>query len=295
MKGRISAFFVVVMVALTFYGCSGTGTSTGTTDQNFHVGTTGLSINFMPNSPPPEIYDGKTFPFILEIYNKGVTDTNPYLTLTGFDPNIVKIGWSSTQPGLITGKSYLNPVGGYAVIEDKVTATLPDGVDTFTTPVIVIGCYEYATEGVASVCMDPNPSNNDDDVCTARLVSLSGGQGAPVAITKIDVRPSMGITYFIITISNLDKSGEVISAGKVSTCTEQLTYQDMDIVEVTSAKVGTQSMTCEPSTIKLINGVGTTSCEIATVTDTAYTTTLLLNLKYGFKTSLTKSLNIRRI
>lgn len=307
MRSRIALFLVVVLIVMTFYGCSsdtgaesffstGSGKNSGTTDQNYNKGTTGLTISFLANNPPNELYNGQSFPCVLEIYNTGVTDTNPYITLTGYDRNIVKIDWSDRQPGKIYGKSQLNPTGGYGVIDDNLAVSLPSGVDTFTTPITAIACYEYVTEGVTSLCVDPDPTNNRDDVCTAaKLTQLSGGQGAPVAITKIETKPSIGVNYFIITVSNMDKTGTVIKPSRVSSCTDQLTYQEVDVVDIASASVGAQAISCEPATIKLVNGVGTTTCEATGLAGSAYTTSLQLNLRYGYKTSITKSLTIRRM
>ena len=307
MRNGIALFLIAVMIAMAFYGCSspdtgggiqfstGNNGNSGTADQNYNKGTTGLKLDFLANSPPSELYDGQTFPFVLEILNTGITDTNPYITLTGFDKNIVKVDWTNRQPGLIYGKSQINPTGGYGTIDDNVKVSLPSGVDVFPTPVTAIACYEYVTEGISQVCVDPDPTNNRDDVCAAKLIQLSGGQGAPVAITKIETKPSIGTNYFLITVSNLDKTGAVISYDKVSSCTDQLTYQEVDVVDIMSANLGSQKISCEPNTIRLVNGVGTTTCTATGLTGSAYSTSLQLNLKYGYKTSITKSLNIRRM
>jgi hypothetical protein len=307
MRNRIALFLIAVVIAVAFYGCSsldtgggiqfatGNDKGSGTADQNYNKGTTGLKLDFLTNSPPSELFDGQTFPFVLEIYNIGITDVNPYITLTGFDKNIISANWANRQPGIIPGKSQLNPTGGYASVEDNVKVTLPTGVNTFSTPLTAIACYEYVTQAVSQVCVDPDPTNNRDDVCAAKLIQLSGGQGAPVGITKIDTRPTIGMTYFIITISNLDKTGAVIKYDKVSTCIDQLTYQDVDAVDVMGANLGSQSISCTPTTIKLVNGLGTITCQATGLTGSAYSSSLQLNLRYGYKTSITKSLNIRRM
>jgi len=307
MRNRIALVLILIAVSTVFYGCTnpetggsslfGTGKdkNTGSATQNYNTGIQGLTLSFLANNPPAELYNGQTFPFVLEIYNKGVTDTNPYVTLTGFDKNIINVNWANRQPGIISGKSQLNPIGGYGFIDDNVKVALPNGVDTFTTPVTAIACYEYVTEGIATLCVDPDPTNNRDDICAAKLVQLSGGQGAPVMITKIEAKPSIGTNYFLITISNADKTGSVIKSTKVSTCTEQLTYQEVDVVDVASASLGSQQISCEPATIRLVSGVGTTICEVSGLSGSAYTTSLILNLRYGYKTSITKTLNIRRM
>lgn len=307
MRNRAAAFLIVILVAMAFYGCTNpeTGESTlfasgkdknsGTTTNNYNTGASGLTISFLANNPPGELYNGQSFPIVLEIYNKGVTAANPYVTLTGYDSNIIQVRWNNRQPGAIQGKSQLNPVGGYGVIDDTLRVSLPTGVDTFTTPITAIACYEYATEAISTLCVDPDPTNNRDDICTAKLVQLSGGQGAPVGVTKIETKPSIGVNYFIITVSNLDKTGSVLKSTKVSTCTEQLTFQEVDVVDVASASLGSQKISCEPATVRLVNGIGTTTCEATGISGNAYTTSLLINLKYGYKTSTTKSLNIRRM
>jgi hypothetical protein len=307
MRNRSALFLIVLLIAMTFYGCSGpetgggslfstsTSKNSGTSDGNYNKGIVGLKPSFLANNPPGELYDGQPFPVVFEIYNLGVTKTIPYVTLVGFDKNIVRIDWTNRPAGMILGKNESNPSGGYAAIDDNVRISLPSGVDTFPTSMTAITCYEYVTEGVSQVCVDPDSTNNKDDTCTVKLLQLSGGQGAPVAITKIDTRSSIGTNYFIITVSNMDKTGSVIKSDKVPTCTEQLTYQEVDVVDIVVANLGTQRISCEPNTIKLVNGVGTTTCEAPGLTGGAYTSSLQINLKYGYKTSTTKSLNIRRM
>lgn len=295
MRNRIALFLIVILLAVAFYGCSG-GNNTGTaTTETYNVGTIGLKLNFMPNSPPSELFNGQSFPIVIEMYNEGVTDTSPYVLLTGFDTNILKTTWTSTQVSKISGKSQMNPVGGYGVSENNVMVSLPTGIDTFSTTLTAIICYDYITEGITTICVDPDPTNNKDDVCSAKVAQLSGGQGAPVAITKVEARPSIGVNYFFITVSKMDKTGEVIKSSKVSSCTD-LAYDEVDVVDVASATLGTRSMSCDPTTIRLVNGVGTTTCQVTGLGNgNAYTTSLVLNLRYGFKTSIAKSLNIRRM
>lgn len=296
MRNRIVLFLMLFLLAFTFLGCDGfSSNGTTPTNDNYNTGTAGLKVNFMTNSPPSELFNGQSFPIIIEVYNQGVTDTSPYVVLTGFDTNILRVDWTSRQGSKVSGKSQMNPTGGYGVIEDNVRVSLPNDINTFSSPLTAIICYDYITEGVTSVCVDPDPTNNKDDVCSARISQLSGGQGAPVAITKVEAKPSIGVNYFLITISNMDKTGQIIKSSKVSTCTD-LDYDEVDVVDIASATLGTRSMTCEPSTIRLVNGVGATTCEVSGLGNgNAYTTSMVLNLRYGVKTSISKSLNIRRM
>jgi hypothetical protein len=155
-------------------------------------------------------------------------------------------------------------------------------------------CYDYQTSATVQVCVDPNPASNQDDVCQAKSFTVSGGQAAPVAITGVAQQPSAGTSQFVITIKNLG-GGDVLKRDKVGQCLDQLTPIDVDVVEVAGGTLGSQSLVCSPTTVKLVKGQGITTCRISGLTGNAYATALMLTLRYGYKSSITKTVSIRRI
>jgi hypothetical protein len=63
---------------------------------------------------------------------------------------------------------------------------LPEGVENYNPTFLVKACYDYVTIASPVMCIDPQPHSNAEKVCTPHTVHLSGGQGAPVAVTKVE-------------------------------------------------------------------------------------------------------------
>jgi hypothetical protein len=87
----------------------------------------------------------------------------------------------------------------------------------------------------------------------------------------------------------------VIKRDKVGQCLDQLTPIDVDVVEVAGGTLGSQPLECSPTTVRLVNGQGITTCRRSGLSGNAYTTALMLSLRYGYKSSITKTVSIRRI
>jgi hypothetical protein len=294
MKKTIFAIGGILLLIFFIAGCSGSGSNNqpdkGT---NFHKGTTALKMVFLPNSPPDVMYDGQSFPFSIEFTNTGAADTTAYITLSGHDQNIIMLNWDNKVVGPIPGKSEGYPIGGYGALDGEARMKLPDESESYPTTIKATACYPYITEAVIPVCVDPDPTNNKDDVCTPATISISEGQGAPVTVKSVSTRPTAGISYFTITIQNMG-TGEVLKTEKLQMCMDRLPQPDLDVVEVVEAKIGVRALECNPPLIRLVNKIGTTTCKGDVGMDNAYTSNLLLNLKYGYKDSITKPVIVRR-
>jgi hypothetical protein len=309
MRNNAIAFFVICLLVMSTYGCSNEPGVGGTSNNAFgggnnkqtqgsmptyNTGLTGIKLEFLINSPPADMYDGQKFPFSLDMINTGNTTTNPYITLSGFDKNIIRADWTGKQPGAIPKKGPDYPEGGYGSLSEEILITLPPEVPSLPTTIKATACYDYITDAGIQVCVDPDPTNNKDDVCAPKQVTDSVGQAAPVAVTSVIQQPSRGITSFIVTIKNVG-GGDVLNVNKVSQCMGQLAPIDLEVVNIVDASLGTQALSCTPTTVRLVKGIGVTDCKITGLTGNAYTTTLMISLKYGYKSSITKSVNVRRM
>ena len=295
MNKRMRVILVVSLFVLFLLGCEGNNSSVDV--PSYHTGNLGITLDLIENSPPDNAYHGSNLPFFLEIRNQGSYETRPLIWLSGHDPNIIRINWAAISPGLLEGKSFSNPTGGYGYLEaPDVQISLPDSVDTYSTNMKLTTCYPYVTKASSQVCVDPDPTNNDDDACQTKTVSLSGGQGGPLAITSIKEEPSSGGTViFTITIQNIG-DGTIINEGKVSSCTSRMKASDLDVVSIRSAQLGYEPLSCTPTNpVRLVNGKGIVYCRRSGLSGSAYTTTLNLELAYGYKSSISKSINVRRI
>jgi len=294
MKKGLIATIVVILVIFV----SGCGSSKGPSTTDYYTGTQGIVMNFMQNSPPAEVFDGDRVPFIVEVKNQGASPTTPKLWLSGHDRNIIHISWDNigTNPGTIEARDENNPIGGYATLEaQSVSITLPENVDSYDTNMKLTACYHYTTHASAQVCVDPDPTQNQDDACTARDISLGGGQGGPVAITSIGVDSSKDKVRFTINIAN-DGDGTIIQGSAVGSCTN-LRASDIDVVSVSQQPLSGHGLDCKPNPVRLVNGRGVVYCEASMggFPRTAFTTLLRLDLNYGYKSSISRTISVKRI
>lgn len=214
-KYLITAFLIALTLLLTAQeGCRFKRGSTDVKDVDIHTGYQGIVINFLQDAPPLKMYEDTNFKIALELRNKGTCDVGPsskddcrgYVQIEGFDPSVFNgfggMGsfFVSPRTGIfaqeipdIPGKSVYNAEGGYDIIsfpspDSSAYAILPEEVDSYKPTILATACYRYVTEATPIVCVDPDPYGIqiEDKVCTLRDVVLTGGQGAPVAVTKVE-------------------------------------------------------------------------------------------------------------
>ena len=296
-------------------GCTGFSRdrAASTVDTEFHKGTQGLDMRFVKNNPPSLVYDyeGTTnqqeVTVMVELRNKGAFDiSSGKLYLSGFDRSIIKDISESAIDFNIEGKSRFNSEGGFDVItltSDKAgTVDLTDflGVDSIQQKMIVHACYNYETTAAPVVCIDPDPYREvGEKACKSNdlITGVSGGQGAPLIITKVEEEMAPGKVFFKIHVS---KSGPGTVVGIFNDCPFDVKYKDIgDILSytITANTLGatsTNSGDCEPSKLKLIDGKGVIYCNFDATTDgSAYKTPLNIKLEYGYMDSVSKQIEIR--
>jgi len=192
------------------------------TGYEFHTGKSGLKISFLQNSPPSQVYapekfvdeDGKTavsrqgseFPVSLMLKNEGAYDIkNGYISFSLEQDYMELQSWAF--PGKTTeyeqptdiminpegkkikfdleGKSSMNPAGDDKILAATILAKPLDKQSvTHTSNIIATACYEYRAEANAAICLDTDVYNLKPGIksCALKTITLSGGQGAPVAV-----------------------------------------------------------------------------------------------------------------
>ena len=164
------------------------------------------------------------------------------------------------------------------------------------------------------VCIDPAPNSNVKKACKPMTVSMSGGQGAPVSVVKIDQKSSNKKTVFTITIKHTKKNtmDEIYDLYSLDKCNPNfgigniVKTTDKNVVYVNSIILSKMDITqyCSPNSgnmgkIMLDDaGNGYITC-IAPLDFAnqpgAYTAPLEIELWYGYSKSIYKTVNIKRI
>jgi hypothetical protein len=310
-------FAILLLVLIFTYGC---GKSSGSATSGETIkGTDGIAINFLRGNPQDNYLisdEDEPFSVVVEMRNKGTfphdddvnTLSRGQVYISGFDKNIIDLDTNSIRINreFLMGVSSFNPDGGFDTAEFKGDIYEDIITDKYEPTVLATLCYPYATKASPTVCIDPFPfDDKQKKVCKIGSRSL-GSQGAPIAITSIDQEASSNRIQFKINLKNVGK-GDVISIGKLDNCNptsgEKLKREDFDKVELAKASVGFTSLRCGPfyerNQIRLFDGEGFIICSIDKFdfedTNSAYTTPLNLEFRYGYRSTISKPIKITKI
>lgn len=320
MRKNVFLMFTFILV-LFIYGC-GTGQKGEEGNVNYVQGTQGLDISFMNGMPPQYIYSGDVLTIGLNIENKGTYDLPAgagSIYLGGYDKSIIgnlvvtagpstvinnggEINIQGNNPdGSLFGRDLYNDNGDQVYYEFQSSP-----IDNIPTPIydfklLAYLFYRYETDATANVCLDPKPHRtNVDKPCITAPISL-GSQGAPVAVTSVDITPSgAGKARMIINIQNVG-NGDIVdldafSNGKGPT---ELLPSDLNLVEfeIHGSNTEPQCTFNYGNKVRLDqSGHGRVVCTVFIDKSavTSYMSSFNIVLKYAYRTSVRKNVEIRQ-
>lgn len=308
-KSTVIAIILLFLVVLS--SCSKRDTRTLTTrDIDFHRGIEGIVIKFLPNSPPPRVFQDQDVIINIQAENRGAVDSAfARLFISGFERVALQGNWQDgtdtsvdlTLNGPFRGRSQTNPEGAVDIKSYIAKASVPiSTADKYVANVLVTSCYAYKTQANPVVCIDPDPFSvvKKDKVCEVRDVSLTS-QGAPIAVTKVEEEVGNNKVFFRIFIRNVG-DGKVMKPDVVfDKCPFGIDILDINKVHVNTVSIPSLTLDrCEPSLdrdVILINGQGFIFCSFNLPIDkqqTSYTTPLNIELSYGYSSSVQKQFEI---
>lgn len=302
---------IIILILILLIGCTAIKKqpTKETTPTGHRTGNQGLRITFVPNVPPLRLFDTDEVNVLIEVENIGAYTTNGIadrIYLSGFDPamlaGIPTIG--QTIPVLEGKGPYISTGATDRIAFKGIPAMLSArNIDKYPLRLLATACYEYETTASANICIDPNPykPSTTEKVCTPQSVSFGGGQGAPIAVTNVQVEASPGITRLQIDISNAG-GGEAFKPGidtlqRCSPYSQGLGFEEIDYIKVYDVSVPGYSVisSCKPldqGYARLINGRATIYCEINTAGQSVYMTPVTIRLAYGYKNVIFKDLEL---
>lgn len=181
----------------------------------------------------------------------------------------------------------------------------PAGQDYIRVPYQIKQCYAYTTFVSPMICVDPNPYSDEKKVCRSESYSWGGSQGAPVAVTRMEQVNTGKEVIMEFTIRNVGR-GQVWDFGKIELCspynTQKVTGQMYDVVYVGDAYIGGVKIDCsanqkirlDPNT-KEARFMCKYPLDLAYNVGSAYTTSLKMELWYGYEEIYSNTLMVRRI
>lgn len=319
---------VLVLVSFLLVACPGQKQGSGQTAPFVPTqsGNDGIVMKFEQNAPPSQpIFDldPEALNVIVEVRNMGSHDINIddfprglhklFLHLSGYDPNVVAIARPFSRNNnidyfagtatdsvaairVLEGKSQFNLEGGIAYPQWQTSNIFLRGAERYNPTLQLTACYQYKTTATPVMCIDPNPRNivPESKACKVQDVSLGGGQGAPVAVSKVEEQILRDRIQFKVWISNVGK-GEVLNpdTNSLAACPDRLAFDDFNKVRVV-ASLGGVAATCNPDMIRVVKNVGFTICNVpldSSITS-AFSTPLNIELFYNYRSSIQKPITI---
>lgn len=252
-----SIFTTFLIFTILIAGCNapggslnlfGSSSSKKIPDINVFVGTQGLTAEFVKTAPPPKVFESSSFPILLKIRNSGAYSINKNIQGPGDLGGVISIGRerdyipSTTieknervSSGAtdneaffyIDGKTKINPKGDEMVVSANAqTGKLDPQSENKQSTITATLCYPYKTTLSTTICIDPDVAGirPGKKVCDVKIVSFSGGQGAPVAVTRIEpqmipeVDKDIIKPQFLIFVENVGRGDTVNIIGYHNTC-----------------------------------------------------------------------------
>ncbi len=218
LKGMYLVSIIIMFFALS--SCNYTSSNSGTSSSL--SGFNGLSMELRvprnellvsSSSTSPAEFE---IPYSLLIKNMGaytVPKENAVLQISGYDPSLLNVEPSAFLFGELEGRSTTRPVGDTIVFSNSDSGLTLDDVNsiknTYEFDLFYNLCYKYVTSLSSSVKLVPlNTLNLANEIPSQNSVSFSQGQGAPLAVTRINV--FLTNNKVLLTIYVEKKSGKLI-------------------------------------------------------------------------------------
>lgn len=301
---------------LLIAGCRG-GFRTGDRpiDIDVHKGNDGITVEFLEQSPPKETFPESPFSVSYEISNEGASDVEGGVISIGIEDDFVTLEGDRIRIFDIEGRSVFNPVGDQQIQTVQMrTKSLPPQTEVVTTSISLNVCHPYKTDAELEMCVDTDVFGRiTTKACEAKNVRLSGGQGGPVAVTRIE--PTYGPhadqtrvrASFVIYVKNIG-DGQVYQAGKsLEACSPLALGPDSWNVATARVFLGDQLLDCTPKQsgfggqdgyLQLGKKEDFIRCEVvdglSKIAGT-YVTSMTVEIDYGYTYTLTKQMQIKRL
>ncbi len=278
----------------------------------FVGGSKGLTLSFLPGAPPDSVFDTDN-PFAISIRLENVGEFNidkvadATVEITGIDPadfGVTKNDLHKDSSDTLTSAS-LDSAGkvvqGSAAVIDFDNLQYKKKVSgTFSFPLIASVCYEYGTKAQSQLCVLKDLAGKTTEIrfCDPNNQNIaSESSGAPVQVVSMseNVLGSNKVA-FSFRIRNVG-TGTLHQQGKE--CSTAIADKDKVWVEVMDTGLGALSCsglkdgTDKTGYVTLFNNEATVRCTQTVDTPTDLVKVIDVNLRYGYKESIQKTLQVK--
>jgi len=178
---------MLVLLAVFIVGCG--SSNTGDAKTNFKTGSGGLRISFLNSAPPEKIYPNSDFRIILQFENEAAYDIiSGEVSIVGLDAKYFEINPLQQFLPILDGRSLLNPSGGKDHLEFVGKAgQLFQNAQSYRGNYFLKTKFKSTMEFSDTTCLSPRLYEIYDSGCTPKEKKGYSGQGAPLAITDIEL------------------------------------------------------------------------------------------------------------
>src|SRR3989338_9039148 len=313
--GKKLILVLSILFLIVLSGCKGTSSGKSITDENVRKGFDGLAMAFIKNAPADKVFEQSIFPIGIELKNKGASDIQNGFLVFGFEKEYVDaVARESKEKFDIKGKSIFNLNGDEEFMTLNAQAKkVGSQSETHPSTILATACYPYKTILGTSVCIDTDIFGKQlrKKACQAKDLEFSSGQGAPITITKVEVRilpnadndPTKVIPHFIIYKENKG-NGEVVAEDKIEdVCSKKpLGFKDFNKVAI-KASLSDKELNCnsgetEKAEARLREKKDIVRCTLEEGIPSnrdAFTSPLKIELDYGYTFTISKDITIEKI
>ncbi len=287
----ISLFLILIISGCKLIGRGeGKGPEAHISEEEIRIGNEGIYMSFIDNAPPAEVYDSEVFPVIINFENKGASDAEGSI-LIQLDDNLKLDDGRLKESFKLEGKSVGNPEGEKETIRASINPYLFEDTEIMTRLVRVIANYQYQTNAIANVCIDTDPFGEVEvggiqKACEVEDIMLDKGQGAPIAVTRIEpmmMGSSTKITpKFRIYIEN-------VGGGEPSS-----TDNKPNVVKI-KAYLSEEELICDDEELNIDKreSIACSLSEGISKKQESYTSLISIKLDYNYKNTINKEIQIK--
>ena len=323
----IGILSLLIIAGCSEGGFSGIGKKKPITDVDIRKGTDGIKMEFLPNAPPQNVFAESGFPISLRLKNAGASDIpednkgtlqiERGIVIFGFEKAYLDIPNIPQGKVLfdVKGKSIYAPLGDeeFISVNAKAGAVGPQS-EKHPTTIFATACYPYETVFGASACIDPDiiGEGKGQKACIVKDLAFTGGQGAPVAVTKVETRmlpqdDGKIKPHFLIYVKNAG-NGQVVNISKIDRAcsSEPLDYKDFNTLKVNATLSGAE-LDCDPADgmqktaeVRLRDKEDLIRCTYdedggINAGSDAYVAPLRVELDYGYTFTISKNIIIEKV
>jgi hypothetical protein len=322
MKNR-PQIIIFVSLVLVITGCNFNFLPSAPMSIDFRTGTLGLEVN-IDGKDNIMIYGASSSTketYIIRIENKGATSikddgfymrfhlSEDYLITEDKKNNIILEKLSNFNArDILEGKTKYSKSGDKGEYLLVLQGAAPPNQGA-TAKISLDVCYRYETVLADSICINTKFHENKDKGCKKNEYSYSQGQGAPIKISKIEVKESAeesGSTTpsptLVITIEN--PKGGIFSLPEGEKYKEGcLQKKEINQLKIEEARLGTYDLKCdgikEDKKVEFSSNERKIVCSLPKDNkfedpEGSLQTVLYIKLEYGYHQNEEKTINIVR-